>query len=290
VRGETVAEIMGAVATMRDKMLRVDAPANAIDIVGTGGDGKHTLNISTGAAFTVAGAGVVVAKHGNRNLSSRSGTADVQTQLGINVNVGPDVVERALKEAGIGFMMAPMHHPAMAHVGPTRVELGTRTIFNILGPLSNPAGVTRQLTGAFSRAMIRPMAETLLTLGSDRAWLVHGEDGTDEVSIAGVTHLAELVDGRVTEREVHPEEAGLPVHPFAALVGGAPEDNARAFRALMEGAPGAYRDAVLLNAAAALVVAERAGTLREGAEMAAESLDSGRAREKVAALARITSA
>jgi anthranilate phosphoribosyltransferase len=289
-RGETVAEIAAAARVMRAKCRKVRAPAGAIDIVGTGGDGKHTLNISTGAAFTVAGAGVVVAKHGNRNLSSRSGTADVQTQLGINVNVGPDVVERALKEAGIGFMMAPMHHPAMAHVGPTRVELGTRTIFNILGPLSNPAGVTRQLTGAFSRAMIRPMAETLLTLGSDRAWLVHGEDGTDEVSIAGVTHLAELVDGRVTEREFHPEEAGLPVHPFAALVGGAPEDNARAFRALMEGAPGAYRDAVLLNAAAALVVAERAGTLREGAEMAAESLDSGRAREKVAALARITSA
>jgi anthranilate phosphoribosyltransferase len=289
-RGETVSEIVAAARVMRAKCRRVTAPADAIDIVGTGGDGKHTLNISTGAAFAVAGCGVVVAKHGNRNLSSRSGTADVQTQLGINVMVGSEVVEKAIREAGIGFMMAPVHHPAMAHVGPSRVELGTRTIFNILGPLSNPAGVTRQLTGTFSRAMIRPMAETLQALGSDRAWLVHGQDGTDEVSVAGVTHLAELAEGTVTEREVHPEEAGLPVHPFEALVGGTPEDNARAFRALMDGARTAYRDAVLLNAAAALVVAGRAADLREGAGMAADSLDSGRAKAKVEALARITSA
>ena len=290
VRGETVAEIAAAVRVMRDKCRKVRAPAGAIDIVGTGGDGKHTLNISTAAAFVAAGAGAVVAKHGNRNLSSKSGTADVQTALGINVHVGPDVVERALDQAGIGFMMAPVHHPAMAHVGPSRVELGTRTLFNILGPLSNPAGVTRQLTGAYSRAMIRPMAETLLALGSDLAWLVHGADGTDEIAITGVTHMAVLADGDVTERDLHPDEAGLPVHPFAAIVGGTPEDNAAAFRALLDGAPGAYRDAVLLNAAAALVIAGRAADLREGVAQAAESIDAGRARGKVAALARITQA
>jgi anthranilate phosphoribosyltransferase len=261
-----------------------------MDIVGTGGDGKGTLNISTATAFVVAGAGVPVAKHGNRNLSSKSGAADALTQLGVNVMVGPDVVEKALKEAGIGFMMAPMHHPAIAHVMPTRAELGTRTIFNILGPLTNPAGVKRQLTGAFSRAMIRPMAETLAALGSEAAWLVHGEDGTDELSIAGRTHVAALKHGVVEEFEVHPEDAGLPVHPFEAILGGTPEENGAAFRALLDGAHSAYRDAVLLNAAAALLVAGRASSLRAGVEQAAESLDSGAARQKVEALARITSA
>jgi len=289
-RGETVAEYTAAARVMRAKCRKVRAPEGAIDIVGTGGDGKHTLNISTATAFVVAGAGVVVAKHGNRNLSSKSGTADVQTQMGINVMVGPEVVERALEEAGIGFMMAPVHHPAMAHVGPSRIELGTRTLFNILGPLTNPAGVTRQLTGTFSRATIRPMAETLLALGSERAWLVHGGDGTDEVSITGITHLAELADGRVALREIHPEDAGLPVHPFTAIVGGTAAENADAFRALLAGAAGAFRDAVLLNSAAALVVAGKAADLREGVAQAAESIDSGRAAGKVALLARITSA
>jgi anthranilate phosphoribosyltransferase len=289
-RGETVEEYAAAAAVMRAKCRAVKAPAGAIDIVGTGGDGKGTLNISTATAFVVAGAGVPVAKHGNRNLSSKSGAADALTQLGINVMVGPQVVERALDEVGIGFMMAPMHHPAIAHVMPTRAELGTRTIFNILGPLTNPAGVRRQLTGAFSRALIRPMAETLAALGSEAAWIVHGADGTDEMSIAGVTHLAELKGGTVSEREVHPEEAGLPVHPFEEILGGTPEENARALRALLAGAPGAYRDAVLLNAAAALVLAGRAGTLAEGVEAARESIDSGEAAAKVAALARVTSA
>ena len=191
-RGETVAEYAAAAAVMRAKCLRVRAPEGAIDIVGTGGDGKGTLNISTAAALVVAGAGVAVAKHGNRNLSSKSGAADALTELGVNVMVGPEVVERALAEAGIGFMMAPMHHPAIRHVMPARQELGTRTIFNILGPLTNPASVRRQLTGAYSRAVIRPMAETLGELGSDRAWLVHGADGTDEISIAGETYVAEL--------------------------------------------------------------------------------------------------
>jgi anthranilate phosphoribosyltransferase len=288
-RGETVEEYAAAAAVMRAKCRKVRAPAGAIDIVGTGGDGKGTLNISTATAFVVAGAGVPVAKHGNRNLSSKSGAADALTQMGISVMVGPDVVERALAEAGIGFMMAPMHHPAIAHVMPTRAELGTRTIFNILGPLTNPAGVTRQLTGAFSQAMIRPMAETLKALGTDRAWLVHGADGTDEISIAGITHVARLEAGAVTEGEIHPEDAGLPVRRFDEILGGTPEENARAFRALLEGAPSAYRDAVLLNAAAALVIAERAADLAGGVEIARESVDSGRARDKVTALARITS-
>lgn len=287
-RGETVTEFAAAAAVMRAKCLRVHAPEGAMDIVGTGGDGKGTLNISTATAFVVAGAGVVVAKHGNRNLSSKSGAADALGELGVNVMVGPEVVERALREVGIGFMMAPMHHPAMRHVMPARLELGTRTIFNILGPLTNPAAVRRQLTGAYSRAVIRPMAETLAALGSDRAWLVHGGDGTDEMSIAGVTYVAELRDGEVREFEVRPEEAGLAEHPFSAIAGGTPAQNAAALRDLLGGAPSAYRDAVLLNAAAALVVAERAGDLREGVEVARESIDSGAARDKAERLAALT--
>ena len=287
-RGETVEEFAAAAAVMRAKCTPVKAPEGAIDIVGTGGDGKGTLNISTATAFVVAGAGVPVAKHGNRNLSSKSGAADALGQMGIDVMVGPDVVERALAENGIAFMMAPIHHPAMKHVMPTRIELGTRTIFNILGPLTNPAGVKRQLTGAFSRALIRPMAETLRELGSEKAWLVHGGDGTDELSIAGLSWVAALEDGEVTERELHPEQAGLPVHPFEALLGGTPEENGHAFRALLDGAKSAYRDAVLLNAAAALMVADRVSTLPEGVEMAAESIDGGAALAKVRGLAHIT--
>ena len=289
-RGETVDEYAAAAAVMRAKCNAVKAPEGAMDIVGTGGDGKGTLNISTATAFVVAGAGVVVAKHGNRNLSSKSGAADALTEMGINVMIGPDLVEKALKEAGIGFMMAPMHHPAIAHVMPTRAELGTRTIFNILGPLTNPAGVKRQLTGAFSRDLIRPMAETLGQLGSDRAWLVHGSDGTDELAISGISWVAALEDGTVKEVELHPEDAGLPVHPFEDILGGTPKENAQAFRALLDGQASAYRDAVLLNAAAALTVADAASDLREGVEMAAESIDSGKAGEKIETLARITQA
>lgn len=289
-RGETVDEYAAAASVMRAKCHKVRAPQGAMDIVGTGGDGKGTLNISTAAAFVVAGAGVVVAKHGNRNLSSKSGAADALTELGINVMVGPEVVERAIAQAGIGFMMAPMHHPAIRHVMPVRQELGTRTIFNILGPLTNPAGVTRQLTGAFSAALIRPMAETLLALGSEKAWLVHGDDGTDELSIAGPSRVAALEGGAVREFALHPEDAGLPVHPFDAILGGTPAENAAAFRALLDGAKGAYRDAVLLNAAAALVVADRAADLAEGVARARESLDSGAAKAKIAAVAEITQA
>lgn len=293
-RGETVDEYAAAAAAMRARCRPVRAPEGAIDVVGTGGDGKGTLNISTGAAFVVAGCGVPVAKHGNRNLSSKSGTADALGAAGVNVMVGPAVVERALAEAGIGFMMAPMHHPATAHVMPTRAELGTRTIFNILGPLTNPAGVKRQLTGAFSPDLIRPMAETLALLGSEAAWLVHGGDGTDEISISAPSRVAALAGGAITEFEVHPEEAGLPVHPFEDIVGGTPAQNGAAFRALLageaSGRAAAYRDAVRLNAAAALVIAGRAGDLREGAEMAAVSLDSGAARRALETLARVTSA
>ncbi|MCB2094927.1 MAG: anthranilate phosphoribosyltransferase [Rhodobacteraceae bacterium] len=289
-RGETVAEIAAAARVMRAKCHAVRAPEGAMDIVGTGGDGKGTLNISTATAFVVAGAGVVVAKHGNRNLSSKSGAADALTQMGVNVMIGAESVEKALETCGIAFMMAPMHHPAIRHVMPTRSELGTRTVFNLLGPLTNPAGVKRQLTGAFSRRWIRPMAETLAALGSERAWLVHGSDGTDELSICGPSWVVALENGTISEFELHPEEAGLPPHPFEAIMGGSPEANAAAFRALLNGQKGAYRDAVLLNAAAALVIAGKADDLREGVAMAAESIDSGAARTRIESLARFTAA
>lgn len=289
-RGETVDEYAAGAAVMRSKCHKVRAPAGAMDIVGTGGDGKGTLNISTATAFVVAGAGVCVAKHGNRNLSSKSGAADALSQMGVNVMIGPELVEKALKEANIAFMMGPMHHPAMAHVGPARAELGTRTIFNILGPLTNPADVKRQLTGAFSRDLIRPMAETLGRLGSTRAWLVHGSDGTDELAISGHSWVAALnEDGTIDEFELHPEDAGLPLHPFEAILGGTPQHNADAFRALLGGATGAYRDSVLLNSAAALVVAGHSDNLQEGVARAAESIDSGAARKRLEQLAKITS-
>jgi anthranilate phosphoribosyltransferase len=287
-RGETVDEYAAAAAVMRARCLKVRAPDGAIDIVGTGGDGRGTLNISTAAAFVVAGAGVPVAKHGNRNLSSKSGAADVLAGLGIDVMVGPERVERALAEAGIGFMMAPMHHPAMRHVGPIRAELGTRTIFNILGPLTNPAGVKRQLTGAFLPDLLEPMAEVLRALGSERAWLVHGGDGTDELSIAAPSRVVALEGGELRRFELHPEDAGLPVHPFDELLGGDGAQNAAELRALLAGSGRpAYRDAVLLNAAAALVIAGRAADLREGVARARESLRSGAAADCLARLARL---
>jgi len=289
-RGETVDEYAAAASVMRAKCNAVKAPEGAMDIVGTGGDGKGTLNISTATAFVVAGAGVTVAKHGNRNLSSKSGAADALTEMGLNVMVGPAVVERCLSEAGIGFMMAPMHHPAIRHVMPVRAELGTRTIFNILGPLTNPAGVKRQLTGAFSASLIRPMAETLLALGSEKAWLVHGSDGTDEISIAGTTEVVAVEGGAVRVFTIHPEDAGLQPHPFEAILGGTPTENAAAFRALLNGASGAYRDAVLLNAAAALVVADRVTSLSEGVDLARASIDSGAAKSKLELLAQLTHA
>ncbi|MDE0589791.1 anthranilate phosphoribosyltransferase [Halocynthiibacter sp. C4] len=288
-RGETVAEYAAAATVMREKCNKVKAPEGAMDIVGTGGSGKPTLQISTASAFVVAGAGVPVAKHGNRKLSSNSGAADSLGQNGVEVMVGPETVELALEKAGIAFMMAPMHHPAIKHVMPTRAELGTRTIFNILGPLTNPAGVKFQLTGAFSRSLIHPMAETLLQLGTERAWLVHGSDGTDELSITGVSWVAEVRDGAVHEFEIHPEDAGLPEHPFSAITGGTPEENGAAMAALLGGEQSAYRDAVLLNSAAALLIAGRAKNLREGVVLAKDSIDSGRAIKKLLKLAKITS-
>ncbi len=289
-RGETIDEFAAAAAVMRDKCNKVKAPKGAIDIVGTGGDGKKTLNISTATALVTAGAGVTVAKHGNRNLSSKSGAADALEMSGVKVMVDASVAEKAINEVGIGFMMAPMHHPAVKHVMPTRMELGTRTIFNILGPLTNPAGAKRQLTGAFSKEMILPMAQTLGELGSEKAWLVHGSDGTDEITITGVTEAIWLENGETQAFEIHPEQAGLPVHPFEKIVGGTPEYNAKAMGALLGGKIGAYRDAVLLNTAAALVIADKAANLTEGAEMAAESIDSGKAQEKLTKLAEVTSA
>jgi anthranilate phosphoribosyltransferase len=287
-RGETVDEYAAAAAVMRAKCNAVTAPEGAMDIVGTGGDGKGTLNISTATAFVVAGAGVTVAKHGNRNLSSKSGAADALGQLGINVMVPADVVTRAINEIGIGFMMAPMHHPATKHVMPVRGELGTRTIFNILGPLTNPAGVKRQLTGAFSADLIKPMAETLQMLGSDKAWLVHGGDGSDELAISAPSKVAKLENGKVTMSEIAPEDAGLAPRAFEEIIGGTPQENGKAFAALLDGAASAYRDAVLLNSAAALVVADKATSLSEGVEMARASIDSGAAKTKLQALARLT--
>ena len=289
-RGETVDEIAAAASAMRARAHRVQAPAGAIDIVGTGGDGKGTLNISTATAFVVAAAGVPVAKHGNRNLSSKSGAADVLTALGIEVMRNPEQVQAALDRAGIAFMMAPMHHPAMRHVMGPRTELGTRTVFNLLGPLTNPAGVRRQLTGAFSSDWIVPMAEVLRDLGSDAAWLVHGSDGTDELSICGPSAVAALESRQIRRFETHPDEAGLPCHPFEAILGGEPAANAAALRALLDGAPGAYRDAVLFNAAAALLIAGAAADLPEGVAMARAAIDSGAARAKVQALSALSRA
>jgi anthranilate phosphoribosyltransferase len=278
VRGETVEEISGAVATMRAKMLPVAAPAGAIDIVGTGGDGSHSLNISTAAAFVIAGAGVPVAKHGNRGLSSQTGAADVLTGLGVKLELEPKAIARCIAEAGIGFMFAPSHHPAMRHVGPTRVELGTRTIFNLLGPLSNPAGVTRQMVGVFSPEWIEPVAGALKALGAERAWVAHG-DGYDEITATGETQVAELRDAEISTFTLTPEQFGLKRHSKDDLRGGDAAYNAAALRALLDGAPGAYRDTVLMNAGAGLVVAGKADDLAQGIALAAEAIDSGAARQ-----------
>jgi anthranilate phosphoribosyltransferase len=288
VRGETVEEITGAVRAMRAKMTRIEAPAGAIDTCGTGGDAAGTWNISTGAAIVVAACGVPVAKHGNRGLSSKSGAADVLGALGVNIDADMALVKQALWDANICFMMAPRHHSAMRHVGPTRVELGTRTIFNLMGPLSNPAGAKRQLTGVFSRAWIGPMAEVLGNLGAERAWVVHGSDGIDELTTTGPSYVAEWKDGKVTTSEVTPEEAGLPRATAADLRGGDPATNALAVNALLDGHPGAYRDIVLYNSAAALLVAGKAATLRAGVQMAAEAIASGKARATLAKLVAIT--
>ena len=278
VRGESVDEITGAVESMRAKMLRVAAPPDAIDIVGTGGDGSGSFNISTAAAIVAAGAGLKVAKHGNRALSSKSGAADTLAALGVKLEIGPESISRCIGEAGVGFMFAPQHHSAMKHVGPSRVELGTRTIFNLLGPLSNPAGVKRQVVGVFSKAWLEPLAHVLNNLGSERAWITHGEGNLDEITPAGKTWVAELRNGKVTTFEIEPEALGLDRVSMADLKGGDANENAAALRRLLEGGPGAYRNAVLLTTAAALVVADKARDLKEGIRIAADSVSSGRAK------------
>ena len=288
VRGETVAEITGAVRTMRAKMLPVEAPAGAIDTCGTGGDAKGTLNVSTGAQFVVAACGVPVAKHGNRALSSKTGAADVLAALGVNIDADLKLLERALREAGTCFLMAPRHHSAMRHVAPTRVELGTRTIFNLLGPLSNPAGVKRQLIGVFAKEWVEPLAQVLKSLGHERAWVVHGADGLDELSTTGPSTVAELKDGEIRVFEVAPQDAGLPEARLQDLMGGDQETNAAALRALLGGESGPYRDIVLFTAAAALLVADKVPDLEQGVEMGAEAIASGKAKAVLDRLVAIT--
>jgi anthranilate phosphoribosyltransferase len=279
VRGETVEEITGAVQAMRAKMLPVKAPAGAVDIVGTGGDSSGSYNVSTLASILAAAAGVPIAKHGNRAASSRAGAADTLTALGVKIGLSPEDVERCIAKTGIGFMMAPAHHAAMRHVGPTRVELGTRTIFNLLGPLSNPAGVKRQVIGVFSAMWLEPVAEVLRNLGSERVWVTYGSDGLDEITTTGPTKVVELKDGAIRSFEVTPEEAGLKRATPQALKGGEPHENARALIEVLDGAENAYRDIAMLNAAAALVVAEKTASLKEGVALADAVIRSGAARK-----------
>jgi anthranilate phosphoribosyltransferase len=273
---------------MRDKMIAIEAPEGAMDIVGTGGDAIGTYNISTATALVTAACGVPVAKHGNRALSSKTGAADVLSALGVNLDADFSLVREAVWEAGICFMMAPRHHGAMRNVAGTRVELGTRTIFNLLGPLSNPANVGRLLIGAFSRDWIRPMAETLRALGAKKVWVVHGADGTDELTPTGVSYVAALADGEVGEFEISPEAAGLPTHPLEAIKGADPETNAAALAAVLAGEAGAFRDTVLYNTAAALLIADRTETLADGVPLAAAAIDEGKAEATLAKLVEIT--
>jgi anthranilate phosphoribosyltransferase len=288
VRGESVDEIAGAVCAMRGKMTKVDAPEDAIDIVGTGGDASGTFNISTCSAFVVAGAGVPVAKHGNRALSSKSGAADTLAALGVDIDLSPEKISKCVREAGIGFMFAPAHHSAMRHVGPSRLELGTRTVFNLLGPLCNPASVKRYMLGVFALEWVEPIAEVLGSLGAEHAWVVHGtfgdRGGIDEISLTGITYVAELKNGHVRAFQIEPPEFGVdPVEP-EALLGGTPEENGAALRAVLEGELGAFRDVVIMNAGAALMVAGKAELTEDAAKLARESIDSGRA---LAALDRL---
>jgi anthranilate phosphoribosyltransferase len=288
VRGETVDEITGAVLAMRAKMLRVDAPAEAVDIVGTGGDGSGSVNVSTCASFVVAGAGIPVAKHGNRALSSRSGAADVLASLGVKIDLKPEQVGHCIKDAGIGFMFAPAHHPAMKNVGPTRVELATRTIFNLLGPLSNPASVKRQVVGVFSRQWVQPLAQVLKNLGSNAAWVVHGSDGLDEITLTGPTFVTALENGNIRSFEISPDDAGLPHAHGEALRGGDSEANAIALKSVLDGKPSPFRDVALFNAAAAFVVAGQVKTLKEGVALGAKSLDSGAAAARLKQLIAVS--
>ena len=290
VRGETVDEITGAVRTMRAKMLRVPAPADAIDVVGTGGDASGSYNISTCAAFVTAGTGLRIAKHGNRALSSKSGSADVLAALGVKIDLTPEQISRCIKEAGCGFMFAPAHHSSMKHVGPSRVELGTRTIFNLLGPLSNPAGVKRQVTGVFAKAWVEPLAHVLNNLGSERAWICHGEGGFDEIVPCGTSWIADLKGGKVTLSEIKPEDVGIARSSPADLKGGDAAYNAEALRGVLEGKKNAFRDAAVMTAAAALLVAGKAKDLKEGVAQAQKSVDGGAARQVLETLVKVSNA
>ena len=284
VRGESVEEITGAVTAMRAKMLRVSAPEGTIDVVGTGGDGSGSFNVSTLAAVIVAACGVPVAKHGNRAASSKSGSSDVLTALGVKIGIGAGDVARCIKEAGIGFMMAQTHHAAMRHVGPVRVEMGTRTIFNLLGPLSNPAGVKRQLLGVFAASWLEPMAKVLSALGSTHVWLVHGSDGLDEMTTTGPTHVVALENGAIRRFDVMPEEIGILRAQPSDLKGGSADFNAASLIGVLDGAKNAYRDIALLNTAGALIVAGKVKTLADGAALAAKAIDSGAAKATLAKL------
>ena len=288
LRGETVEEIAGAARIMRAKALTLESPPGAMDCCGTGGDGSGSFNISTAVSFVLAGAGVPVAKHGNRALSSRSGAADVLAALGVDIDADLALVRRALREAQVCFLMAPRHHGAMRHVGPTRVELGTRTVFNLLGPLANPAGTRRQLIGVFAAAWVEPLAWVLDQLGAARAWVVHGSDGLDELTTTGPSQVAALQDGQVRTFSVHPEDAGLPLAKPEDLRGGDAAANAAALTALLDGAAGPYRDIVVLNAAAALIVAGKVADLTDGVRLATEVIDGGLARQALQRLVAIT--
>jgi anthranilate phosphoribosyltransferase len=288
VRGETVDEITGAVEIMREKMLRVDAPSDAIDIVGTGGDASGSYNISTCAAFVAAGAGLKVAKHGNRALSSRSGAADVLMALGVKIDIPPETISACIGQAGLGFMFAPSHHASMKHVGPSRVELGTRTIFNLLGPLSNPAGAKRQVTGVFSKQWVEPLAHVLKNLGSEACWICHGEGGMDEIVPTGTTWVSELKDGKITSFELTPEALGLKRSSFEELKGGDAAQNADALRHVLAGKPSAFRDAAVMTAAAALVVAGREPGLKQGVAAAQKAIDSGAAEAALSTLVKVS--
>ena len=288
VRGESVSEITGAARLMRSKMLRVEAPEDAVDIVGTGGDGHATFNVSTCAAFAAAGAGLHVAKHGNRSVSSQCGASDVLGALGVKLDVPIATIARAIREAGVGFLWAPMHHPAMKAWAPVRAELGVRTIFNLLGPLTNPARVRRQVVGVFERRWVEPIAAVLHNLGSEHAWVVHGADGLDELSTTGPTMIAELDHGTITLFEVTPEDAGLGRAKLADLKGGDAKRNAEALSGVLAGAPGPFRDIVLLNTAAALIVGGRAASLADGVTRAALAIDSGAAARALEKLIAIT--
>ena len=288
LRGESVDEIAGAARAMRGKVLTVRAPGGAIDTCGTGGDGKGTFNISTCAAFVVAGAGVPVAKHGNRAISSRSGSADVLKELGVNIEASPETISRCIAKCGLGFMFAPAHHAAMRHVAAIRTELGTRTIFNLLGPLANPAGTKFQIVGVFGKEWVEPIAQVLAVLGTERAWVVHGSDGLDELTTTGVSDVAVVDDGKVSTFRISPRNAGLPEARPEDLTGGNTVENAARIRAVLGGLQGPFRDVVLLNAAAALLVAGKAKTLREGVALAAESIESGKALAVLDKLVRVS--